>query len=222
MNLVAASSFAGSIDNLVVLITILIGFWWTLTNVMFFWLLWRFRARPGVKSQYIEGHEPYIKRWITWPHVLVLACDVVVIFFAIKVWYNIKQVQPPAQAEIRVIAQQWAWVFQYPGPDGRFDTPDDFYTTDDLYVANNTTYHFELRSRDVIHDFSVPAFRLKQDAVPGRTITGWFRPTLAGTYDIQCAEICGIGHGVMLGHIHVEDPAAYHAWFAAQTAAATE
>ena len=72
----------------------------------------------------------------------------------------------------------------------------------------------------MIHDFSVPDFRLKQDAVPGRTITGWFKPTIAGTYDIQCAEICGLGHGVMLGRIHVQDAADYQQFIQQHTAPA--
>lgn len=216
-HLFEASSFAPSIDHLIDLVTALVGFWFTLTVIMFFWLLWRFRARPGVRSQYLEGHEPLVKRWITWPHALVLVCDVVVIVAAMRVWYDIKQHQPPADAQIRVIGQQWAWIFQYPGPDGKFDTPDDFYTTDDLYVENDKTYHFELRSRDVIHDFSVPDFRLKQDAMPGRTITGWFKPTRVGVYDIQCSQICGIGHGVMRGRVHVENAADYQAWLKTQT-----
>jgi cytochrome c oxidase subunit II len=217
--LASASSYAAQIDNLIVLVTVLIAFFFTLTTVMFFWLIWRFRARPGVKSQYIQGDEQHIKKWINRPHVLVLICDVIIIVFAMKVWHHIKQQQPPAEARIRVIGQQWAWVFQYPGADGQFDTGDDFYTSDHLYVENNKTYHFELRSRDVIHDFSVPAFRLKQDAIPGRTITGWFRPTLAGTYDIQCAEICGLGHGVMYGRIHVQDAEDHNRWVAERTAA---
>jgi cytochrome c oxidase subunit 2 len=221
-HLASASSFAPSIDHLITLVTWMVGFWFTLTAVMFFWLIWRFRAKPGVKTQYIEGHEAHVKRWISWPHVFVLVCDVVIIVAAMRVWYNIKQAQPPADAghEIRVIGQQWAWVFQYPGPDDKFDTGDDFYTTDNLYVENQKTYHFQLRSRDVIHDFSVPAFRLKQDAVPGRTITGWFKPTLAGTYDIQCAEICGLGHGVMAGKIHVQDAADYQQFIQQHTAQA--
>lgn len=217
--LASASSYAAQIDNLIVLITVLIAFFFTLTTVMFFWLIWRFRARPGVKSQYIQGDEKHLKAWINRPHVLVLICDVIIIVFAMKVWHHIKQQQPPAEARVRVIGQQWAWVFQYPGADGQFDTGDDFYTSDQLYVENNKTYHFELRSRDVIHDFSVPAFRLKQDAIPGRTITGWFRPTLAGTYDIQCAEICGLGHGVMYGRIHVQNSEDYNRWVAERTAA---
>ncbi len=209
-----ASSYAASVDGLIVLITAMVAFWFILANIVFFWLILRFRAKPGVKSRYITGSEPHLKRWITIPHMLVLVCDVFIIVGAMRVWYDIKQRLPEADAAVRVIGQQWAWVFQYPGQDGAFDTADDFYTTDDLYVEEGKVYHFQLQSRDVLHDFSVPVFRLKQDAVPGRTITGWFEPTKTGTFDIQCAEICGIGHGVMAGRIHVQDAATHAAWTA--------
>jgi cytochrome c oxidase subunit 2 len=64
----------------------------------------------------------------------------------------------------------------------------------------------------VVHSFAVPAFRLKQDALPGRTITGWFRANRAGTYDIQCTQMCGIGHGLMAGRIIVENAQDHAAW----------
>jgi cytochrome c oxidase subunit 2 len=210
------STYAASIDNLVLLITVLVGFWFLLAEGMFFWLIWRFRAKPGVRTQYLEGHEPHVKKWINTPHLLVLVCDVFIVIGAMRVWYDIKLRQPEPDATVRIIGQQWAWVFQYPGPDKTFDTADDLYTTDDLYVEKDKNYQFELRSRDVLHDFSVPVFRLKQDAIPGRTITGWFRATRTGTFDIQCAEICGIGHGVMAGRIHVQDAAGHAAWLADQ------
>lgn len=217
-----ASSYAASIDGLILLVTVLAGFWFLLAEGFFFWLIWRFRARPGVKSQYLEGHEHHVKRFITIPHLLVLVCDVFIIVGAMRVWYNIKQHLPEADRTIRVIGQQWAWVFQQPGRDGLLDTPDDIWTTDDLYVETDKTYHFQLQSRDVLHDFSVPVFRLKQDAVPGRTITGWFKPTTTGTFDIQCAEICGIGHGVMAGRIHVQDATDHAAWIADHSPASTQ
>jgi len=209
-----ASSYAHSIDGLILLVAVLVGFWFFLAEGVFFWLIWRFRARPGVKSQYITGKEKHLKRWITIPHALVLVCDVFIIIGAVHVWYNVKQHLPEADATVRVIGQQWAWIFQHPGLDNELDTGDDIWTTDDLYVAADRTYHFQLQSRDVLHDFSVPVFRLKQDAVPGRTITGWFRPTKTGTFDIQCAEICGIGHGVMAGRIHVQQVDEHAAWIA--------
>jgi cytochrome c oxidase subunit 2 len=217
-----ASSYAGSIDGLIILITVLAGVWLLLAEGFLFWMIGRFRAREGVRTQYFDGTEPHIKKWISRSHSIILVLDIVVIVGAVRVWVNVKQTLPPADATIRVIGQQWGWVFQQAGADGQLDTADDVYTTDDLYVENQKTYHFQLQSRDVLHSFSVPVFRIKQDAVPGRTITGWFKPIAAGTYDIQCVEICGIGHGVMLGHIHVQEAGAHAAWIAANTPPVTQ
>ncbi len=209
-----ASSYAGDVDGLILLITVLVGVWFLLVEGMFFWLIFRFRARPGEKSQYITGKEKHLKRWINIPHALVLVCDVFIIIGAVRVWHDIKLELPEPDAAVRVIGQQWAWVFQHPGADGELDTTDDIMTTDQLHVQNDRTYHFRLESRDVVHSFSVPAFRLKQDALPGRSITGWFRPTQEGTYEIQCAEICGIGHGVMFGQVVVESASEHATWIA--------
>jgi cytochrome c oxidase subunit 2 len=165
-----------------------------------------------IDSDYITGEEKELTRWIHWPHYLIIVCDIFIIWGAVRVWYNVKQDLPPAQQTIRVIGQQWAWSFVQPGPDGKLDTADDIKTVDDLHVKVDTVYHFKLEARDVLHSFSVPVFRLKQDAVPGRVITGWFKATKTGTYDIQCAEICGIGHGVMAGRIIIEPPEAHAAW----------
>ena len=131
-----------------------------------------------------------------------------IIIPAILVWVNVKQTLPPAEQTVRIFSQQWAWSFQQPGADGILDTADDIRTVGELHVKADTTYHFELMSRDVLHSFSVPMFRLKQDAVPGRTITGWFRATRPGNYDIQCTQMCGIGHGLMAARIIVETPRA--------------
>jgi cytochrome c oxidase subunit 2 len=208
----AASSSAGDIDSLIGLIAILVGFWFVVVEVIFFWLLWRFRRRAGKRSAYITGEKKSEKRWINYPHLAVLACDVVVIVFAVRVWVDVKQTLPEPDARVRVVAQQWAWTFVHPGVDGVLDTDDDVRTTDELHVEVNKTYHFELSSKDVVHSFSVPAFRLKQDAVPGRVIRGWFRPTQTGTFDVQCAEICGIGHGLMPARLVIDDTAAHAAW----------
>ena len=210
----AASSYAGDIDSLFSLIFWLVGFWFVLSEVVFFWLILRFRKRDGVRAQYITGELKSEKKWISYPHYLIMVCDIVIIFFAIKVWYQIKQDLPPAQQTIRVIGQQWAWTFVDPGPDGKLDTPDDIRTVNDLHVQVDRLYHFQLESNDVLHSFSVPVFRLKQDVIPGRVITGWFTPTKTGDYDIQCVEICGIGHGLMGARIHVETPQQHAAWVA--------
>ena len=210
--LTAASTYAHWIDYQFLLIAVLVGFWLIVAEGVMFWLIFKFRARDGRATRYITGEESHLKRWITIPHILVIVCDIVIIVPAILVWYNIKQVMPPPDETVRVIGQQWAWSFQEAGPDGVLDTADDIRTVGELHIKVNTTYHFELISRDVVHSFAVPAFRLKQDALPGRTIIGWFRPNRVGTYDIQCTQICGIGHALMAGRIIVETPQDHAAW----------
>ncbi len=210
----AASSYAGEIYGLVVLVTVMVGFWFILCEAVFFGFILRYRRKEGVKAEYITGEEEELSRWIHWPHYLIIVCDIFIIYGAARVWYNIKQELPPAQQTVRVIAQQWAWSFVHPGPDGVLDTPDDIKTVDELHVQTDTVYHYHLEARDVLHSFSVPVFRLKQDAIPGRVITGWFRAIKTGSFDIQCAEICGIGHALMPGRIHVESPEEHAAWVA--------
>jgi cytochrome c oxidase subunit 2 len=210
----AASTYASDIDGIITLIAVLVGFWFVATLGLFFWFIIRFRKKDGVKAEYITGELKSHKRWISIPHMLVLVCDIFILVGAVRVWYVVKQDLPPAQQTVRVIAQQWAWSFVHPGPDGELDTADDIATVDELHLQVDTLYHYKLEARDVLHSFSVPVFRLKQDAIPGRIITGWFEPTLTGTYDIQCAEICGIGHGLMPGRVVIETPEQHTAWMA--------
>jgi cytochrome c oxidase subunit 2 len=207
-----ASSYAGHIDWLFTVIFVTVGFWFALTVAAFFYLIVRYRRRRAAAALYVTGTEHREKRWIEIPHALVILCDIVLIAATVFAWIAIKQRFPPAEATVRVVAQQWAWTFVHPGPDGRLGTGDDITTVDELHVKLGTVYHFELTSRDVLHSFAVPAFRLKQDAVPGRTITGWFQPTLAGQFDIQCTEICGIGHGLMPARVVIETKEQHEQW----------
>lgn len=207
-----ASTYARDIDWLFTAIFLTVGFWFVLAQGAFFWLLFRYRRRPGVGGQYVTGEEKSEKRWISIPHALVIVCDVFLIAATVMVWRNVKQVLPPADETIRIIGQQWAWTFVHPGPDQQLGTEDDITEVDELHVKSGAVYHFELTSRDVLHSFSVPAFRLKQDAVPGRIITGWFQPTTVGEYDVQCAEICGIGHALMPARLYIESDTAHAAW----------
>jgi len=212
---IQASTYAADIDALILLIGVLVGFWFFLTLGVFFYLIFRFRRRDGVAAEYVTGEEKHQKRWITIPHLLVLVCDVFIIVGAVRVWVDVKQTLPEEPyATVRVISQQWAWSFVHPGPDGQLDTADDIVTTDELHIEVDQPYVYELTSRDVLHSFSVPVFRLKQDAVPGRTISGWFQGTRTGAHDVQCAEICGIGHGLMPARIVIESPEQHAAWMA--------
>jgi cytochrome c oxidase subunit 2 len=213
----AASSYAGDIDGLFTLIFLIVGFWLLVSEVAFFWLILKFRKKDGVPAQYIAGEQKSEKKWVAYPHYAVLVFDVLIIVFAVKVWYDIKQDLPQPQQTVRAIAQQWAWTFVHPGPDGVLDTADDITKVNELHVQVGTLYHYKLESKDVLHSFSVPVFRLKQDAIPGRLITGWFEPTRTGEWDIQCAEICGIGHGLMGARIHIESAQQHAAWMAQQS-----
>ncbi|MEZ4234643.1 MAG: cytochrome C oxidase subunit II [Myxococcota bacterium] len=216
-----ASTFAGDVDFLVNLVAVLTFFWGGLSAAVFFWLIWRFRYREGVRAQYVTGNEPDLKRFITYPHYLIIVCDLAIIAFAVQTWYKIKQDMPEPENEVRIVAQQWAWSFVDPGADGKLGTDDDIKTVDDLHVEVDKVTKYTLVSRDVLHDFSVPVFRLKQDAIPGREITGWFEPTVVGDFDIQCAEMCGIGHGIMGARIHVETAEQHKAWIESMSKVAT-
>lgn len=213
-----ASTFAADVDNLILLIAAIVGVWFVAAEVIFFWLLWKFRARDGVKAQYVSGELKSEKKWVSIPHYAVLVFDIVILVFALRVWSDIKITAPPGEERVRIIAQQWAWTFQHAGPDNILDTADDIRTVEDLNVQVGRTYHFELHSRDVVHSFSVPVFRLKQDVIPGRSIEGWFTPTETGDFDIQCTEICGIGHGLMPASIHVRTAGAHQEWMAGAAA----
>ncbi len=212
------SSYAAEIDGLIALVLVVVGFWFLAAQYMFFRFILKYRARPGRRADYISGKEKHLKRWITIPHLCVLAFDVLIVVVSFRVWIDIKMTLPEnPDGVIRVIGQQWAWTFQHPGDDGELDTLDDIFTVDELHVQNDQLYHFILESTDVLHSFSVPVWRIKQDAIPGRSITGWFRPTKTGEFDVQCAEICGFGHGVMAARVWVEDADAHASWIAANT-----
>lgn len=212
-----ASTYASSIDGLILLITILVGFWFFVAEIALFGMIFKFREKKGQKALYLAGDTKKQKRWITIPHFLILLCDIVIIVAAIIVWVEVKQDLPEPDAKIRVIGQQWAWTFVHPGADGELDTADDITTIDELHIEVGKTYHYILSATDVLHSFSVPVFRLKQDAIPGREITGWFEATKTGSFDIQCAEICGIGHGIMAARLFIETPDAQAAWVTQNT-----
>jgi len=215
----ATSTYAGDIDGLITLIFVLVGVWFLVCEGVFFYLIFRFRAKDGVKAEYITGDEKHQKRWISIPHALVLVCDVFIIVGAVQVWYNVKQHLPEEDLTVRVIGQQWAWTFVHPGEDEKIDTADDIALVDELRLEVGRNYYYKLESKDVLHNFSVPSFRLKQDTIPGRVITGWFQPTKTGEYGIQCAEICGIGHGLMGARLIIESEEEHTAWIRANTTA---
>lgn len=127
-----------------------------------------------------------------------------VLFWVVGFSQYSEMTSPPADAEtVYVEAKQWMWKFAY--ADGRA-------ANDVLTVPAGRPVKLVMSSRDVIHSFFVPAFRLKQDVVPGRTTTLWFNATKPGRYPIWCAEYCGVSHSAMLGTVEVLSPADYEVW----------
>ena len=122
--------------------------------------------------------------------------------------YN-RMFTPPAGAmPVYVTGKQWMWTFAYPSGRASMDI---------LTVPVHRPIELVMTSRDVIHSFYVPAFRMKHDVVPGRYYTAWFEANTPGDYDIECAEYCGISHSRMLGKVRVLDEAAYAEWLDSTT-----
>jgi cytochrome c oxidase subunit 2 len=120
----------------------------------------------------------------------------------------------PAAVRVEVTARQWAWTFRLAGPDGRFGTPDDVVTLNELRVPQGRPIYLKLRSKDVIHSLYLPNFRTKLDAVPGTTTRMWFEARAAGRFEIGCAQHCGVSHYKMRGELQVTTDAAFEAWLA--------
>jgi cytochrome c oxidase subunit 2 len=124
----------------------------------------------------------------------------------------------PGAVRIEINAHQWAWDARYAGPDGRFGTRDDIVTLNDLRVPVGVPIVVQLASTDVLHSFSLPNFRIKQDAVPGTINRLWWQGKQTGVYEIACAQHCGVNHYKMRGKLTVLEPAAYAAWAAEASA----
>ena len=104
-----ASTYAGDIDFLFDMITVIVGFWFVMVLAVMTYLMVRFRRREGVRAAYISGDPHSQKKWTHYPHYSVIALDVVIIVFTVIVWVDVKQTLPQAEDKIRVVGQQWSW-----------------------------------------------------------------------------------------------------------------
>ena len=163
----------------------------------------RFRARPGDADgdgPPIHGHRSFERAWVG---LSLLAVAGLAVYGSIGI-LEIRGSEPPV-LEVRAIGSQWKWQFEYPGTNVR---------TKELTLPLGQRVRIVITAKDVIHSFSVPAFGVKQDAVPGRETYFNVTPTFTGDYGAQCAELCGTGHTLMIVKIHVLEPAAFDAWLA--------
>jgi cytochrome c oxidase subunit II len=118
----------------------------------------------------------------------------------------------PGAVRIQINAHQWAWDARYAGPDGKFNTQDDIVTLNDIRVPVDTPVILQLAATDVLHSFSLPNFRIKQDAVPGMVNRLWFQAKETGAFEIACAQHCGVSHYKMRGQLTVLSKEAYELW----------
>lgn len=216
----SASTFAGDIDFLYYLILVITGIAFVVVEVGILVFVVKYRARPGRKAQYIEGSTKAEIIWTAIPAVTVVMIGVM----SGGVWNHVKGRNSIPQNAIphQVNVRQFEWDFVYRGADGQLGTADDFTVRNQLHIPVNQPVALQLNAEDVIHSFFVPAFRVKQDAVPGMAIDMWFEATEVGEYEIACAELCGLGHYRMRAMVTVHSAADYQQWLADRTAAADE
>jgi cytochrome c oxidase subunit 2 len=207
------STQASSVDHLWdVLIWVSVPVFVTVMIIVLFSVV-NFRMRPGeedLDGPPIHGNTRLEVIWTAIPAmILVGLCT-----YTIIVLDDIEEAKANTMV-INVTGQQFAWRYEYPQPTGK-----PVKSPDVLYLAKGRPVKFDVRAFDVIHDFWVPQFRMKVDAVPGLTTSYRITPTRLGTYPVVCAELCGLGHSVMRSTVKVVTPAAFDAWMAKQKAPA--
>lgn len=213
-----ASSYGGDVDRIFYIILYITGFVFLLVEGGLLVFLVRYRRREGRTAAYVHGSNRAEIIWTTVPAVIV----VLLALLSQRVWSAVKDPAhfPTDAIPIGVNVKQFEWQITMPGPDGKLGTDDDIFRKNEMHLAVGRNYAVQLTSQDVIHSFFIPAFRLKQDAVPGMTIVAWFRPTRTGTFDLACAQLCGLGHYRMEARVIVHSAEDFARWQAAQGAGA--
>lgn len=216
---VDVSEYGHQIDHLFLFILVLTGLVFIGTEALLFWFLWKYDRRTNQEPvAFTHGSHNLEVIWTIIPAATLLFIAI----YQMNAWAAFKMDRPdPADCTlVEVTARQFEWRLRYPGPDGKLHTPDDIHHVNDLHLPHDRMVLVELNSEDVLHDFFLPNFRVKQDAVPGMMIPVWFlpKPNTSGTYDLVCAELCGWGHYKMKGRVSMESRDDFEAWLSARAA----
>ena len=204
------STYGGQIDGLFRLILWITGTIFVLVEGTLLFFVFRYRHREGRPAHYTHGSN---RLEVIWTIVPAVIC-VVLALLSRRSWADIKQNMPKGAMHVEITAEQFAWNIRYPGPDGAFGNADDVVTLNQLHFPVGRALVVTLHSKDVIHSFFLPEFRVKQDAVPGMTTRIWLEATRTGHWEIACAELCGLGHFRMKGFVTVETPEEFERWLA--------
>lgn len=229
----AGSAHAPMVDYMMALVHWLMFILLLGWGVYFIYVLFRFRAGKNPKASYEGAVGKYSK---VQEAVVILAESALLVGFAFPVWGQLKNDFPAENTafEVHIIAEQFAWNIHYPGEDGKFGSrdihlidlatnpigldesdpagDDDLVMVNELHLPVDRDVVIQLSTKDVIHSFGVPEFRVKQDAIPGLVIPIWFTPTLEGEFEIACAQLCGLAHYRMRGYVTVEEQGVVDSW----------
>ncbi|MGH7941974.1 MAG: cytochrome c oxidase subunit II [Limisphaerales bacterium] len=235
-----ASSNGQDVDNLIIYVHWLMLLLFIGWIIYFGYAVWRFHHKRNPKADYhgVRNHASnYIELIVALIEAVLLVC------VAVPLWAKAVDKFPPASKStvVQVVAQQYAWNFRYPGPDGIFghqdmkfvsetnvfgvdptdpNGRDDIQTLNDIRVPVNKPVILYVSSKDVIHSLKIISMRVCQDAIPGLRIPVWFTPTEIGRYQINCAQLCGPGHDSMSGgYLTVLSQADYNKWIQSKSAA---
>jgi len=194
-----ASAAARQIDALCIFLTAVSAFFVAVIALAIVYFCAKYRA--GSVADRAPLAFPVMRLEIAWT-VFPLLLTMVMFGWGATLYFDLQR--PPADAlEIVVVGKQWMWKVQH-APGAR--------EINELHVPLGRAVKLTMTSQDVIHSFYIPAFRVKQDVVPGRYTTEWFKPTRLGTYHLFCAEFCGTAHSQMIGRVVVMEPADYASW----------
>lgn len=233
-----ASAHANEIDQMIILIHYLMFILFIGWGIFFVWVLVRFRASAHPKADY-KGVTSHTSSYLEIAVAVIEA--VLLIGFAIPAWANRVNEFPPEEEStvVHMIARQFEWHAHYPGADGRFGQRDlslisptnivgldrsDPNAADDIVSINRMNIPVDkpviiyLSTQDVIHSLGIAEMRVKQDAIPGMEIPMWFVPTQIGDYQINCSQLCGLGHYRMKAEVSVQTQADFDSWYAEELA----
>lgn len=223
----------GTMDDTLTITLVITGAFFVVINLLIVYMLLRFRHREGSRAAYEPDNARLERRLIIGTTIAIMA------LLTPGLFVYAEYVTPPQDAlEMEVVGQQWQWRFRFAGAGGKFghsDTrlvsaenpfgldPNDPATRDNILINGNEVHlplnkpiRVLLRSHDVLHDFYVPPLRARMNIVPGMVTSFWFTPTKPGRYEILCAQLCGVGHSNMRGHVVVEEEADFNAWLKQQ------